>query len=274
MGTCVATGWYGNQSGDHDGYVDTLSAGTWTSASAPLPKDAAPERYSATATTYLAAVARTGVGACVAPGQYRDVHGQTRAVIDTLSAGIWTAAAAPLPGDAAATGQVAGLWAIGCPAPGTCVARAHYIVRGGQPRYLTATLSDGTWTASALPLPAGAAADQKWSDYESTTIDGLACASAGSCVATAGCVTQANAIVPLIETLSGGSWTPASAPPPADAAPGTGQANAAYLELATCPADGHCLAVGGYPAADGTFAGLIETTAPDLTATTGRGLAG
>jgi hypothetical protein len=111
-------------------------------------------------------------------------------------------------------------------------------------------------------LPADATADQEWSQYTSTTIDGLACATAGSCVATAGYLTKANELVPVIETLSGGSWTAASAPLPADAAPGTGQANAAYLELVTCPAAGHCLAVGSYPAADGTFEGLIETAAP------------
>ena len=261
-GTCVAVGWYGNKSGHHAGYVDTLSDGTWTAASAPLPKDAAPERYSATVSSYLISVACTGVGACVAPGQYRDGHGRTRALIDTLSGGTWTATAAPVPVDAAATGQVAGLSAIGCPAPGTCVAGGHYMVRGGQPRYLTETLSDGGWTASALPLPADAAADQEWSQYTSTTIDGLACATAGSCVATAGYMTKANELVPVIETLSGGSWTAASAPLPADAAPGTGQANADYLELVTCPAAGHCLAVGSYAAADGTFEGLIETAAP------------
>ena len=261
-GTCVATGWYNNKSGHLVGYIDTLSGGTWTAASAPLPKDGAPVGYSTTAATSLAAVACTGVGACVAAGQYRDVHGQTRAFIDTLSGGTWTAAAAPLPGDAAATGQVAGLSVISCPALGTCVAGGRYTVRGGQLRYLTETLSDGAWTASALPLPADAAADQKWSQYESTTIAGLACASAGSCVATAGYLTKANEIVPLIETLAGGSWTVASVPLPADAAPGIGLTNFADLEMVTCPAAGRCLAVGNYPATDGTFEGMIETTAP------------
>jgi hypothetical protein len=258
-GTCVATGWYSNEGGHRNGYVATLANGTWTATSALLPKDAAPEQYSSTASTYLAAVACTGIGACVAPGQYRDARGQTRAFIDTLSGGAWTATAAPLPADAAATGQVAGLWAIGCPAPGTCVAAGHYIERDGEPRYLTETLSGGAWTASALSLPADAAADQKWSQYESTTIGGLACESAGYCVASAGYVTKANAIVAIIETLSDGTWTAARAPLPADAAPGSGQGNAAYLTLATCPAAGSCLMVGSYPAADGTVEGLIET---------------
>ena len=261
-GTCVATGWYVNQGGDRNGYVDMLSNGTWTAASAVLPKDAASEQSSAAASTFLAAVSCAGVGACVASGQYRDTHGQTRALIETLSGGAWTATAAPLPADAAATGQVSGLWAVDCPSPGACVAAGHYIVRGGQPRFLTDTLAGGAWTAAAIPLPAEAAADQKWSQYVSTTVGGLACPSAGYCVASAGYVTKANQIVPVIETLSDGAWTPVVAPLPADAAPGTGQGNAAYLELVTCPAAGHCLIAGSYPADDGTVEGLIEVSVP------------
>lgn len=259
---CVATGWYLNTGGRHAAYVDTLSDGTWTAASVPLPADAAPEQGTATAVTYLAAVSCTGTGACVASGQYRDASGGTRPFTVTLAGGTWTAAAAPLPGDAAATGQLAGLWAVSCPAQGTCVGGGHYLNRGGQPRYLIDRLSAGTWTASAAPLPAGAAADQKWSQNQATVIGGLGCASASFCVATAGYVTGDNEIVPVIETLSGGSWAAAMAPLPADAAVASGQGDSAYLMLATCPAPGSCLTVGSYPATDGTVAGLVETAAP------------
>jgi hypothetical protein len=258
-GSCVATGWYGNESGLRSGYVDTLASGTWTAASAPLPADAAPEQNSSTASTFLAAVACTGTGTCVAPGQYQDASGQTRAFIDTLAGGTWTATAAPLPADASATGQVAALWTIDCPATGTCVAAGHYIKRGGQPRFLTDTLSGGQWTASALSLPADAAADQKWSQNQATTVGGLACESVGYCVATAGYVTKTNVIAPLIETLSGGTWTALKAPLPADAITGSGPSNGTYLDLDTCPGAGSCLIVGSYPSADGTVEGLVET---------------
>ena len=262
-GWCVATGWYLNAGGRHAAYVDTLSDGTWTAASVPLPADAAPEQGTATAVTYLAAVSCPGTGACVASGQYRDASGGTRPFTVTLSGGTWTAAAAPLPGDAAATGQLAGLWAVTCPVPGTCVGGGHYLNRGGQPRYLIDRLSAGTWTASAAPLPPDAAADQKWSQNQATVIGGLGCASASFCVATAGYVTAGNEIVPVIETLSGGTWTVARAPLPADAAVASGQGNSAYLMLATCPAPGRCLTVGSYPATDGTDAGVVETAAPN-----------
>src|SRR6185437_4745760 len=248
-GTCVATGWYSTDAGTHDAYVDTLASGSWTAGSVPLPADAVPEQSSLTASTYLAAVACPAAGACVATGQYRDSGGQTRAFVDMLAGGAWTAAKAPLPADAATSGQLAGLWAVGCAAPGNCVAAGHYLNGGGQPRYLTETLSAaGAWAPAGLALPADAAADQKWAQYADTTVGGLACAAAGNCVASAGYVTKATALVPLIETLSGGAWTAAKAPLPADAATGSGPAHAVYLELVTCPAAASCLMVGSYPA--------------------------
>jgi hypothetical protein len=260
-GNCLATGWYGTEVGLRYPYVDTLANDTWTAASVPLPGDAAPEYSSLTPVTLLGAAACPRAGSCTATGQYRDRSGQVRPFIDTLAGGTWTTASATLPADAAATGQNAALWTIACPAPGACIAGGHYMA-GGQPRYLVETQSGGAWTASAMPLPADAAADQKWSQYAETTIIGLACESADACVATAGYVTKANEALPVIETLSGGTWTTARAPLPADAAPGTGQANATILLLATCPAAGHCLTVGDYPAADGTLEGLIETAGP------------
>lgn len=259
---CVATGWYFNTGGHRAAYVDTLSGGTWTAASVPLPADAAPETSTATPPTFLSAVSCTGTGACVASGQYHDTSGGSLPFTVTLSNGTWTAAAAPLPGDAAATSQLAGLWAVKCPAAGTCVAGGHYLSHSGQPRYLIDTLSGGTWTASAAPLPPDAAADQKWSQDLATTVGGLGCVSASSCIATAGYVTTDNEIVPAIETLSGGTWTAARAPLPADAVPASGQGNSAYLMLATCPTRSSCLTVGSYPAEDGTVAGMIETAAP------------
>jgi hypothetical protein len=259
---CVAVGWYLNAGGHHAVYADTLADGTWTAASVPLPPDAAPEQGTDRAVTYLTAVSCTGIGACVASGQYRGTSGGSLPFTATLSNGTWTAAAAPLPGDAAATSQFAGLWALKCPAPGTCVAGGHYLNHSGQARYLIDTLSGGTWTASAAPLPPGAAADQKWSQDQATVIGGLGCASASLCVATADYLTTDNEIVPVIETLSGGTWTAASVPLPADAAPASGQGSYAYLMLATCPAPASCLTVGSYPAQDGTIAGLVETAAP------------
>ncbi|MGH3290986.1 MAG: hypothetical protein ACRDP7_04195 [Trebonia sp.] len=111
----------------------------------------------------------------------------------------------------------------------------------------------------SLEDPADAAADQMWSQYQATSVGGLACESVGYCVATASYITKATVITPLIETLSGGTWTAVKAPLPADLGTTSEEANSAYLDLDTCPSAGSCLIVGSYPAADGTVEGLIET---------------
>lgn len=259
-GTCVATGRYTDKSGVTQGLLDTLSGGTWTAIKAPLPGDADPAKASSQNNTFLTDVACTAVGTCVASGQYTDSAGGTQGVIETLSGGTWTTGKAPLPGDAATTVQLASLWAITCQAPGNCLAGGHYISQNGQPRYLAETLSAGTWAAAAPPLPAGAAANQKWSQEQATSLGGVACEAAGYCVASASYLTPNGEIAPVIDTLSGGTWTAASAPLPGGAAQAAKQV--AYLTLVACPATGSCLTVGSYTAQGGGTQGLIETAVP------------
>lgn len=256
-GTCVATGWYTDLTGYRHGLLDTLSGGTWTAATAPLPGNAASDKAPSQADTYLADVACTGVDACVATGQYRDSHGGTQGVIDTLTGGTWKAVEAPLPADAAVPDQLAAVWAISCPAPGTCLAGGHYESSGGQPRYLIETLSNGTWTASTRPLPADAAANQEWSEKQSTTVDGIGCQSVSYCVMPVSYVASGSAVVNKIETLSGGTWTVSGEPLPPSAIAGSKQDG--YLALVSCPAPGSCLTAGAYTAKDGSMQGLIVT---------------
>ena len=135
-GTCVATGWYTDTSGDAQGLIDTLSGGTWTAQRAPLPAGAIPSKPSSSKLpTALFLVKCPAVGSCVATGDYIDQSGGTQGLIDTLSGGTWTAQRAPLPGDAAAN-PVALVWALACPAPGACLAGGHYNSSNGQSRGL------------------------------------------------------------------------------------------------------------------------------------------
>jgi hypothetical protein len=257
-GACVATGWYTNLNGYRVGLLDTLAGGTWTAATAPLPGNAAAEKATDTfADTYLADVACTGAGACVATGQYRDSGGAVQGVIDTLAGGTWKTAQAPLPADAAVSGQVAALWSVSCPAPGTCLAGGHYMNNGGQPRYLIETLANGTWTASTRPLPAAAAANQEWSQKQATTVDGIGCQTVSYCVMPVGYVANGGVVVTQIETLSGGAWTVSSEPLPANAMTGSGQNG--FLGLVSCPVPGKCVAGGAYTAKNGSMQGLIVT---------------
>jgi hypothetical protein len=166
----------------------------------------------------------------------------------------WTAAPAPLPTDAAVvSGQYLLLGDVSCSGVGSCVAAGGDRVSGGSYRGVVETLSDGDWEPEAIPAVS--------SEKGVAMLNGVSCPARGTCVAVGFFSSATAAFVPAIETLSGGTWTAAKAPLPADAVTGSGQADATYLELAACPAAGNCLIVGSYPAADGTQ-GLIETAVP------------
>ncbi len=258
-GTCVATGWYTDQNGDTQGLIETLTGGTWTADQAPLPAGAVPQKASSSElATGLYEVKCPAVGNCVAAGNYTGQNGSSQGLIDTLSDGTWTATRAPLPADAAAN-PVVYLLGIACPAPGTCLAGGRYTGQDGRGRDLAETLSGGIWTPAAVPVPADAAANQKWSITQITGITAVACEVAGSCVA-AGSYSLANGTVQgVIDTLSGGTWMAARALLPAGAAVAK---QYVFFDSAVCPAAGHCLAVGGYIVQNGSTQALIETADP------------
>ncbi len=255
QGTCIATGTYTDQNGDGHALIETLSGGGWTAMRASLPAGAFPSQVTAEAALNRAAC--PAAGSCAAVGWYAERGGAYPPFVDTLSGGTWTPATAPQPAGAAAGGQPAGLFGISCRAPGNCLAVGNYTNRGGQPRYLAETLSGGTWTPAALPLPAGAAASQvSASAVRPTTLDAVACQAAGSCVTLGSYIAGSGAVDGAIDTLSGGTWTAATAPLPPGAA--TTQQHS-YLRWAVCPAPGNCVAVGDYTTQDGRAQALIET---------------
>jgi len=257
--TCVATGWYEDQSGDSQPLIETLSGGTWTAQKAPLPAGAVARKpNSSDLATGLFLLKCPTAGNCVATGDYASQDGGTQGLIDTLSGGTWTSQMAPLPSDAAAN-PVANLLAIACPAPGACLAAGRYTARDGRGRFLTETQSGGTWTPGTAPLPADAAGNQKWSISQVTGFTAAACTAPGTCVAAGSYFLTDNTVQGVIDTLSGGTWTSARAPVPAGAASAK---QYIYLDSAACPAAGDCLAVGGYKVQDGSSQALIETATP------------
>jgi hypothetical protein len=203
----------------------------------------------------LTGVACPAEGACVAVGDDSSSKSIETPLTETLSGGTWTSAKLPLPGDANMDAS-AFLSDVACPASGNCVVSGHYSSRNGQSRDLIETLSGGTWTPAVAPLPAGAPANQKWSQSQLTGLTSVACESVGSCVAVGSYSVRNGTIEGMIDTLSGGTWTAASAPIPAGAAVAK---QYVYFNSATCPASGDCIAVGGYKAQNGSNQGLIET---------------
>jgi hypothetical protein len=181
-------------------------------------------------------VACSAVGSCVAVGSDSDA----KPVIETLSGGTWVA-----PGDAAAAGA-SELDGVACPAQGSCVAVGLYSDQNGDSRGLIETLSGGRWTATRAPLPAGAV------PAPATVLVHVACPAAGWCIVVGEYAESRDTTAPFVDTLSGGTWTPATVPLPADAVPGS-------LSGISCWTPGNCVTVGYYTSPGGQPRYLAET---------------
>jgi len=245
-GSCVATGDYTDTSGNQQGLLEKLSAGTWTAAEAPLPSNAGSNPRSS-----LSAPACPADGSCVATGDYTDTVGNVRSTIETLAAGSWSAQEIPLPGDAGAN-PGSSIGAPACPGVGACVAMADYTDTSGNVQTAIETLSGGTWTADEAPLPA----DEAASGHQRNILGPVACPAIGSCVAVGSFAPTSGTFQGFIETLSLGTWTATEAPMPANAPATDGFAR---LDTVTCPSVGGCVAVGWYYDTSGSYHEVMET---------------
>ena len=251
-GNCVAVGYY-ETGGSIVGFANVQSGGAWTTAVLPLPPDADPT--SAVAPVTLACGA---VGSCVAGGTYKDTGGNAQAFVSSLASGTWTTAKAVLPVDAKAN-PVPKLVASSCSGPGICAAVGYYVDASGNDQGLLLVDQSGTWTTTRAPVPADAG------PTPSPNLTGVACGGPQACVAVGSYTDTAGNDAPLVLTLSGGTWTAARAPVPADA--GTGADSLLYG--ASCPTATACTLVGAYgdaadnprPLAVSDSAGVLTPTA-------------
>jgi hypothetical protein len=129
-GSCVAVGDYQDTSNNRDGFAETLSGGTWSAATIPMT-GLVPTGLSVSSFTGISC---PSAGTCTAVGTYTDASGQTAAsgiqhgLLETLSAGTWTATAAPtvaLEPPQIYTDPVT-LDDVACMAAGSCVAVGYY----------------------------------------------------------------------------------------------------------------------------------------------------
>jgi endoglucanase len=241
-GSCDAVGSYTDTSGNEQGLIETSSGHTWTPAEAPVPANA-----SGTPDTYLSSVTCPASGSCTAGGDYSDTSGGVDPLIETLSGGTWTPSELPQPGNAAVAPN-AGLFAVSCPF-GSCTAVGYYFDSSSTMQGLIETGSGSTWTAAEAPLPANAGSNPH------VILASVNCPALGSCTAVGSYTDTSDNSQALIETLSGGTWTAAQAPLPANAGSGQG----GDLQSVTCLTGDSCTAVGGYFDAGGNSQGMVDT---------------
>ena len=158
--SCVAVG-----SADRAGVTGTL-AGTWNGKSWTV--SAAPVVHGA-AGDELSGVACPTVGVCVAVGASSIGNGSQRVLAEHLQAGQWSVA--PAPNVSGATDTV--LTAVACPAATSCTA-SGYTVGGSGDATLLEQMTKSTWSVVDSGRIAG--------DF-ATGLNGIACASAASCIA-------------------------------------------------------------------------------------------
>jgi hypothetical protein len=239
-GSCAAVGLYQDASAQEVGALLTLSGGTWTAIRAPLPGNAS-------VADEVLDVSCGAAGSCEAVGIY--AGSPQNGLLLSLSGGTWTATEAPLPADAAVP-NAAFMVSVSCPAAGTCAAAGTYQNAAGNSVPLIESISGGVVTPFEGPLPANASS----SAGSGGSLLGIACPSTSSCEAVGGYdSTAGSGSAPLIETLSGGSWSATEAPGSFDPSDTT------ILFGVSCSWPGSCSAFGISSASSTSSTGVIET---------------
>ena len=156
-------------------------------------------------------------------------------------------ATAPVPADA--SGTYSTVTGVSCASAAFCTAVGAYTDTSGNTEGQLLTWSGGAWAAAKAHLPAGAAATG-----QQAFMEGVSCPAASFCSAV-GVYDDASGVEQgVLLTWSGGTWTAAEAPLPADAG-NSGQL--AFVNAVACPTASYCTAVGSYDTTSGNTRGLL-----------------
>ncbi len=219
---------------------------TWAGAGVTLPSNIGPGHVFELQSTQCPAP-----GNCVAVGDYQTGTGQQEGLIEIEHAGSWTAAEAPLPGDAAANPEV-GLFNVSCPTAGSCVVVGFYRSTGGDEHGMVLTQQGSSWSAITAPVPHGVVSTGSY-------MFSVSCFAPGSCAATGIYDNSSDQAQGLLLVGHDGSWQATQAPLPAGAA-----ANLpAELISVSCGGPAECVAVGIYDNGVDEEQGLIERLTGD-----------
>jgi hypothetical protein len=230
ISSCIAVGGPIEGEGSTQALVDTLSDGMWSTATSDLDPTGA-------VFTTLNAISCVTLTSCVAAGYYTDASGDSHALFESLSDGLWTPSTAPDPSGS----ESVDISSIQCPTTTSCFAvgswSANKLGTYGNP--LLESLDGTTWTSSTF-------------DYSGGIMRSLSCPSATTCVAIGYGGSPFGAFT---ETLSGGTWTQGTIPDL------TGTSMNGMVGISCTPDITSCVAIGGYrtPPDNSTPDTLIET---------------
>lgn len=247
-GNCVAVGWYYPASGVSEPMAATETDAGWGQASeltVPANAVATSGQWAA-----MAGVSCPSSGNCVAVGGYEDSNGFGQAMVASQTDGTWgQASEVSLPPDANTTTYGAGLYAVSCTSPGSCIAVGDYQNSSNEFEPMVVTETDGIWgQATGLTLPADAATAQ-----QAAGLRGVSCASAGNCTAVGDYTDSSSEVEPMVVAESDGSWGNAAPIAP----PLNGETGALYAVDCTGAED---CAAAGYDGPPNHASGLMVAT--------------
>lgn len=178
---------------------------------------------------------------CVAVGNAASPSG-AQALVETLDRGSWSPTIAP----PAQGSRGDYLFSVSCPRAGSCVAVGYSFTptgTSGTGTLLIETLSNGNWALSPTPSLGSSAKD--------SFLYGVSCTTSTTCVAVGSVDTSDfSTSVPLILTLSRGTWSVAPTP--------SLPAEFGVLQSVSCPGPMTCTAV-GYQATSTSTETLVES---------------
>ena len=246
-GNCVAAGMDASESSESPVIAVEHGAGQWGPAvSAPVPAN-----VETTGTAVFTSVACSSATACLAVGAYPTTSSGTQAfavpfTVSGPNVSFGTPEQVALPSNALTTSsQDAFLNGVSCGAGG-CTAVGTYETNGSVYTAITATPgAGGTWTATAVTSPAGAA------DGE-VVLNAISCPSSGACEAVGTYADGSNDIqLWTVQVTNGAAGTAQAVTIPGVTAstdstpePSEGLDQRAGLTAISCPSAGVCTAVG------------------------------
>src|ERR1022692_1380292 len=231
-------------SGPSQGLLATRGP-SWTVSKPSLPSGAG-----AGAAATLSGVACPSALVCLAVGDYLDSSGSGQGLLLAGHGSSWTATRAPLPAGAAqpgGAGPAVSLGFVACPSASVCVAVGGYTDSSGNQQGLLLATRGSSWTATKVPLPAGAAASA------AASLSAVACPSVAACAAAGMYTNSSGRAQGLLLATRGSSWTASRAPLP-------GSAPAGWLASVACPSTATCAAAGDYATSVDVDNGLLLAT--------------
>jgi hypothetical protein len=221
---CTAVGDYHVNLAKNATLAERWNGTTWILQTAAIPSGAAESS--------LEDVSCPEASACTAVGDYQaHATGPMDPLAEAWNGSKWSVQATPNPAGA----KRSSLYAVSCPAAGTCTAVGTYYNRAGTQRGFAEQWNGTSWRVTTLATPAGAT---------TTDVAGVSCASAHYCVAVGYDNTSTGEAQPLAEAWNGTAWHVQKVTLPA-------KAQGATLSGVSCTAANACTAGGSVFAASG-----------------------